>query len=100
MLALTRPEGISANNVLSASVAAIREDGANADVQLRLNGALLIARITRRSLERLGLKPGTSVFALIKSVTVGGAKRAETAQPLSRGTRRSAFSYRIAFICA
>jgi molybdate transport system ATP-binding protein len=72
MLALTRPEGVSANNILSATVAAIREDGPNADVQLRLNGALLIARITRRSVERLGLEPGTSVFALIKSVTVGG----------------------------
>ena len=72
MLALTRPVGVSANNILPAKVAAIREDGPNADVQLRLNGALLIARITRRSLERLGLKPGASVFALIKSVTVGG----------------------------
>jgi molybdate transport system ATP-binding protein len=72
MLALARPEGISANNVFSATVAAIREDGPNADVQLRLNGALLIARITRRSLERLALKPGTQIFALIKSVTVGG----------------------------
>jgi molybdate transport system ATP-binding protein len=72
MLALMRPVGVSANNVLSATVAAIREDGPNADVQLRINDALLIARITRRSLERLALKPGTSVFALIKSVTVGG----------------------------
>jgi molybdate transport system ATP-binding protein len=72
MLALTKPEGISANNVLSAVVAAIREDGPNADVQLRLRSALLVARITRRSLERLALKPGTGVFALIKSVTVGG----------------------------
>jgi molybdate transport system ATP-binding protein len=72
MLALSRPDGVSANNVLAASVAAIREDGANADVQLRLKDALLIARITRRSLERLGLKPGTRVFALVKSVTVGG----------------------------
>ena len=53
-------------------ITAIREDGPNADVQLRLRSALLIARITRRSLERLSLEPGASVFALIKSVTVGG----------------------------
>ena len=72
MLALTRPVGVSANNILPAKIAAIREDGPNADVQLRLKGALLIARITRRSLERLRLQPGASVFALIKSVTVGG----------------------------
>jgi molybdate transport system ATP-binding protein len=72
MLALVRPESVSANNVLPATIAAIREEGPNADVQLRLKDGNLIARITRRSLERLALKPGTHVFALIKSVTVGG----------------------------
>ncbi len=72
MLALSRPEGVSANNILPATIAAIRENGANADVQLRLRNGLLVARITRRSLERLQLKPGASIFAVIKSVTVGG----------------------------
>jgi molybdate transport system ATP-binding protein len=72
MLALSRPEAVSANNILPAVVAAIGECGAHADVQLQLRGASLIARITRRSLERLALKPGTAVFAVIKSVTVGG----------------------------
>ena len=72
MLALTRPEGVSANNILAVTIAAIEEAGAHADVQLALRDALLTARITRRSLERLALKPGLSVFAVIKSVTVGG----------------------------
>jgi molybdate transport system ATP-binding protein len=72
MLALTRPEAVSANNILPATVAAIGECGAHADVQLQLRDASLIARITRRSLERLALKPGAPVFAVIKSVTVGG----------------------------
>lgn len=72
MLALSRPEGVSANNILPAVVAGIRDDGANADVQLQLKGGRLVARITRRSAERLGLRPGANVFALIKSVTVGG----------------------------
>jgi molybdate transport system ATP-binding protein len=72
MLALSRPEGVSANNILSASIAAIEETGAHADVQLVLGDARLIARITRRSLDRMGLKPGMPVFAVIKSVTVGG----------------------------
>ncbi len=76
MLALVRPEGVSANNVLPAAITAIRQDGANADVQLALGGAHLIARITSRSLERLELKPATRVFALIKSVTVGGREQA------------------------
>jgi molybdate transport system ATP-binding protein len=72
MLALVRPESVSANNVLPATIAAIREEGPNADVQLRLKDGHLIARITRRSMERLALTPGAQVFALIKSVTVGG----------------------------
>ena len=75
MLALVRPEGVSANNILPASIAAIAEDGPNADVQLTLTQGRLVARITRRSLERLGLKPGVPVFALIKSVTVGGREQ-------------------------
>jgi molybdate transport system ATP-binding protein len=75
MLALSRPEDVSANNVLAATIAAIRVDGPNADVQLALKGAHLVARITRRSLERLQLKPGLAVFALIKSVTVGGREQ-------------------------
>jgi molybdate transport system ATP-binding protein len=72
MLALARPEGVSANNVLPARVSAIADDGFNADVQLSLSEAKLVARITRRSLERLALGPGANVFAVIKSVTVGG----------------------------
>ena len=72
MLALARPEGVSANNILPATIAAIEEAGAHADVQLALGEARLTARITRRSLERLALKPGLPVFAVIKSVTVGG----------------------------
>jgi len=76
MLALERPNAVSANNVLGAMVSAICADGANADVQLSLGDARLIARITSRSLERLALRPGMPVFALIKSVTVGGREQA------------------------
>jgi molybdate transport system ATP-binding protein len=73
MLALAEPAAISANNVLPATIAAIRTgDDAYADVQLALGQACLVARITRRSLERLKLTPGGKVFAVIKSVTVGG----------------------------
>jgi molybdate transport system ATP-binding protein len=75
MLALVRPESVSANNILSATIAAIREDGPNADVQLQIKDARLVARITRRSVDRLGLAPGMGVFALIKSVTVGGREQ-------------------------
>lgn len=72
MLALSEPKDVSANNVLPAMVTAIRAaDEVHADVQLAVGEARLIARITRRSAERLGLAPDAKVFALIKSVTVG-----------------------------
>jgi molybdate transport system ATP-binding protein len=73
MLALTRPDGISANNVLKAAVAELRPgSGPYEDVLLSVGEAHLIARITRRSAERLKLRAGLEVFAVIKSVTVGG----------------------------
>lgn len=73
MLALTKPEGISANNVLAASIAEVKAgSGPYEDVLLRIGEARLIARITRKSAERLGLEAGQKIFAVIKSVTVGG----------------------------
>lgn len=77
MLSLTEPREVSANNILPATIAAIRMgDDAYADVQLTLGEARLVARITRRSVKRLSLAPGVKVYALIKSVTVG--ERANT----------------------
>ena len=74
MLALAEPERVSANNVLPARVVAVRAGGPGpeADIQLALGAARLIARITKRSAARLALAPGNRVFAVIKSVTVGG----------------------------
>ncbi|MGI9384768.1 MAG: molybdenum ABC transporter ATP-binding protein [Methyloligellaceae bacterium] len=70
-LALDRPTRISANIVLPATIVEIRSDpGAHADVQLACGNAKLIARITRHSVARLELEPGTPVFALVKSITV------------------------------
>lgn len=72
MLALTRPEGVSANNILPARILAIHTEDLFADIALDIGGPHIIARITRRSLERLKLKDGMALFAVIKSVTVGG----------------------------
>jgi molybdate transport system ATP-binding protein len=73
MLALSKPDGISANNVLPASISEVRTgEGPYEDVLLNLGETRLIARITRRSAERLKLKKGQKIFAVIKSVTVGG----------------------------
>lgn len=71
MLATARPDGISALNILSTVIEDIRlGDGPGALVRLRLGDEALLARITRRSVEALGLQPGKAVFAVLKSVSV------------------------------
>ena len=86
MLALQRPEGISALNILPATVVALRMgDGPGAIVQLRAGQDLLLARITRRSATTLDLAIGTPVFAVLKSVAVApGDIGAARTQPPAR----------------
>ena len=73
MLAREEPKAISANNVLPATVTAIG-GGAQAEVQLAIGKVHLVARITHASTVRLGLQPGTSVFAIVKSVIVDSSQ--------------------------
>jgi molybdate transport system ATP-binding protein len=71
ILAVAPPTGISALNVLAAQVeklVPIEDDVL--DVQLRVGGERLLARVTRRSGEQLGLQPGREVFAVIKTVAI------------------------------
>lgn len=71
MLAREEPRAISANNVLPATVTALRCGGTpQAEVQLACGASRLVARITRASVARLALEPGVHVFAIIKSVIV------------------------------
>lgn len=71
ILSRTRPEGLSALNILPATVTAVRlGDGPGAVIQLRAGEDLLLARITRRSALALELKPGAECFAVLKSVAV------------------------------
>jgi len=69
MIALRAPEGLSALNVLPGTIAEIA-GGDGPIVQMRLDcaGEALIARLTRRSVETLGLVPGLTVHAVIKSI--------------------------------
>ena len=70
MLSLQRPEEISALNVLAGHVVSIAPTAsAQADVRLDCNGAILMARLTAKSVERLALAPGRSVYAIVKSVS-------------------------------
>jgi len=71
MLSRTRPEGLSALNVLPATVTAVRlGDGPGAIIQLKAGEDLLLARITRRSALALELTPGAQCYAIVKTVAV------------------------------
>ena len=71
ILSRSRPEGLSALNVLPATVTAVRlGNGPGAIVQLRSGDDLILARITRRSTLALGLAPGADCFAIVKTVAV------------------------------
>lgn len=71
MLSKRRPEDISALNVIAGSIADIgRMDRPIVEIRLDCSGEALIARLTRYSVERLGLEVGTQVHALVKSVAL------------------------------
>lgn len=70
MLSLQRPEDISALNVLAGRIASIAPtSNAQADVRLDCSGAVLMARLTAKSVDRLALAPGCAVYAVVKSVS-------------------------------
>ncbi|ASY64374.1 Molybdenum transport ATP-binding protein ModC [Sinorhizobium sojae CCBAU 05684] len=71
MLATTRPQGISALNVLPGTVFDLSpaHEG-SLDVRVDCGGAMVVARITTLSREALGLEPGTPVHAIVKSVAL------------------------------
>lgn len=69
ILSLKVPEGLSALNVLPGFISSIDPaEGASVDVQLDCGGDPVVARVTRKSVEELGLKPGLPVHAIIKSI--------------------------------
>ena len=69
-LALRPPTQISVLNVLEAKVIGFENAGAGmTDVQLGVGHARLVARITRRSKNELGIDQHDLVFALVKAVS-------------------------------
>ena len=71
IVAVKRPEGLSALNVLPGKVLEIGPlDAPIADIALDCNGERLLARLTRHSIEAMELKPGRDVYAVVKSVTL------------------------------
>ncbi|WP_323768677.1 molybdenum ABC transporter ATP-binding protein [Marinovum sp.] len=71
MLANQRPEAISALNVIPGVIESILPgDGPGALVTLAVGDELVVARITQRSVQAMGLVVGQSCYALVKSMAV------------------------------
>ncbi|HEY3908695.1 MAG TPA: molybdenum ABC transporter ATP-binding protein [Stellaceae bacterium] len=85
VLGLDPPERLSALNLLAGRVAEIGVlAGATADVRVELNGEMLLARVTRLSIDRLDLKPGRPVYAIVKTVAIERRNLGQ-GQPMSEG---------------
>jgi molybdate transport system ATP-binding protein len=70
-LALAMPQQTSILNLLPATVIELADDApGQVLVRLALDGTALLARITRKSAQLLGLQSGTPVVAQVKSVAV------------------------------
>ncbi len=76
MLALTRPTGLSVQNIFSAQVASLRRENGSVDVGLDL-GCPLHAQISAQACDDLGLKVGMPLFALVKSAAISREDIAE-----------------------
>lgn len=71
LLALKQPEGLSSRNVLPVTVEAIHKGvGPGVAVLLRAGQDRLLARLTGRAAEDLGLAPGTTCYAVLSATAV------------------------------
>lgn len=72
ILATERPSGISALNVLAVTITQVSQGrGPGVAVRLQAGDDHLLARVTRRSAQRMNLAVGQHIFAIIKATAVG-----------------------------
>lgn len=72
LVSLPPPVGVSALNVLPGTIVEIGARHQSGAVELRIacGGDTILARLTAKSVDTLGLRPGISVHAVIKSVSI------------------------------
>lgn len=71
LIALEPPTGLSSRNILPVTIEALhRGEGPGTAVQLRLGPHPLLARVTTRSANELGLRPGLQCHVIFKAITV------------------------------
>jgi molybdate transport system ATP-binding protein len=71
ILSRARPEGLSAQNIIAGTVVRIVPGGGpGVMVHIAVGDQEILARITRRAAEQMALKPGDTVHAILKSMSV------------------------------
>jgi molybdate transport system ATP-binding protein len=87
MIALRPPEQISALNVIPGRITAASPVGPGSVlIDIDCAGDRIAARLTKKSVDALGLRPGLDIFAVLKSVafdssSVAGAPASRPAEP-------------------
>lgn len=73
ILATAPPQGLSVRNELRGTIEDVTADGTDGMlVTVRCGDARVLARVTREACDELGLRAGTSVWALVKAVSLRG----------------------------
>jgi molybdate transport system ATP-binding protein len=72
MLALDRPQRISARNVLEGEIAGLQAEDGRVLVRVAHAGRELLCALTPDAVEDLDLRPGLQVWAVVKSVAIDG----------------------------
>jgi len=71
ILSRARPEGLSAQNILAGTVTQIvAGKGPAVTVHVRVGDHEILSRITRRAAEQMALRPGETIHAILKSMSV------------------------------
>jgi molybdate transport system ATP-binding protein len=73
IVATRATEHLSVRNSLTGVVAAVSSDDAHSDlIAIDVGGPLIMARVTKAATGELGLRPGLTVWALVKAVSLRG----------------------------
>jgi molybdate transport system ATP-binding protein len=86
ILSRDRPQGLSAQNILAGTITRIVPGaGPGVIVHVAVGADEIVARITRRAADQLGLRPGASVHAILESLSVARDHIARDEPVRSRG---------------
>jgi molybdate transport system ATP-binding protein len=87
ILSRDRPQGLSAQNILPGRITQIvRGAGPGAMVHIDMAGHEVLARITRRAADQMGLHPGDAVHAILKAMSVARDHVARVIRAEGEGT--------------